>query len=138
MGRKSKMPLIMEALSTANARRRGLTQIELHQVARVSAGCVNDHVRTLHAARQIHICGWLTDVGGSKGSRYQARYRLGDQPDVPKPPALTRAEVARRFRERAIKSGLVEDMRAAGRAYWWKKQPPRRDPLAAALFGAPA
>ena len=138
MGRKSKLPLILEALQSPTAKKRGLTQGELQQRCGISMGCVNQHVHELHAKKVIHICGWKTDVGGTHGGRFQARWRLGPGEDVPKPPPLTRAEIAKRWRDRVRASGEIEDIRAKGRALWWRKQPPRRDPLAVALYGSPA
>lgn len=138
MGRPSKLPLILDALRSATAKARGLTRGEIAQRCGISGSCVSTNIRALHAKRLVHICGWQTECGGSTGGYYQARWHIGDRPDAPKPTPPTSAELSRRFRERAIASGRIEDIRARDRTKWWRKRPARRDPLAAALFGAPA
>lgn len=136
MAQKSKLPLILEALRSATAQKRGLTQGELTERSGISKAAVSVNIRKMQAERKVYICGWMTDVGGTeKGGSYQARYRLGNRPDTPKPPPMTVAEAARRFRQRMAKTGEIEDIRAQDRARYWRKQPARRDPLAAALFG---
>lgn len=137
MGRKSNLPKIIEALRHAPA---GLTQIELKRITGVSVGTVHRYIHQLHDEGEAYIASWKTDTAGKiRGGVYQARYRLGKGNDVPKPKALTPADIARRARARAIRAGELSEYRAkraeaAKRAYW-RKKPARHDPLLVAFFG---
>lgn len=138
MGRKSKLPLIiaaLEGIESTSKRRIGITPGELQERTGVSAGSVHLHLHALHAAGRIYIVGWKVEGSHPRS----ARYRLGNKPDAPKPLPLTRAEVARRFRARALRNGSIEDLRErsrmSARRTYWRQKPPRRDQFVAALFG---
>jgi hypothetical protein len=138
MGRKSKLPKIVEALKVAPA---GLTQLELQRITGASAGTVHRYIHQLHDEGRVHIASWKTDQAGkSGGGVYQARYRLGKGENKPKPPALTPTEIKRRVRQRAKEAGELADYLATRaeeeRSRYWRKKPARRDPLVSALFGA--
>jgi hypothetical protein len=138
MGRKSNLPKIIAALELAPA---GLTQLDLQRITVASAGTVHRFVHQLHDEGRAHIVSWKTDTAGkSGGGVYQARYRLGQGKDAPKPKPLTPAQVYRRVRARIRREGLLAEWRAkraeeAKRSYW-RDKPPRRDPMTTAFFGA--
>ncbi len=51
------------------------------------------------ARRRVHIGAWTRDNGHGKCA-LRPVYALGDEPDAPRPPKLTNAEVTRRYRAR--------------------------------------
>ena len=109
---------------TAQAIAQGIPEIKKNSVVRV--------LLRLHAARAIHISGWVT---GSKGPQPRL-WSAGDQPDALKPPRSRKAKNCKAHRARARKSGDYEDVLAANRAKnATRYHCGKRDAMTAAFFG---
>jgi hypothetical protein len=113
------------------------TKVHLEARSGVSRSAVLKWVRLMHDAREIYIAGWLPHPLGGPA---MAIYALGNLPDAPCTlKKLTKQEIRQRFEKKAKADGRWDSMRAKWRSvYWRRKAATERDPLVAAMFGAPA
>ena len=80
--------------------REAYTSNDLAYELKIDKRTAQRHLKELWALDLVHICGWDRE--------YQqpiAVYRWGNRPDVEKPSPITRAESAKRYRERRAENG---------------------------------
>lgn len=100
----------------------------------ISRSSVFRWLRDLHAAGEVHVGDWRRGVNGGVVARV---YHAGPGTDVRcRIKRYTEAEKSKRYRKRALQTGVWARRLARQRAkYWAERALVRRDPLAAALFG---
>lgn len=112
------------------------TKAHLEKRSGVSRAAVLKWVRLMHAAHEIYIADWLPHpVHGPA----MAVYALGSLPDVPcNLKNLTQQQRNQRHTKKLKAEGGWDARLSKWRsAYWRKKAATQRDPLVAAMFGAP-
>lgn len=113
------------------------TMTEVHQRTGLGLSTVSRWLAAMHAAGEIHVGSWATPSNGGTSENFARVWHAGPGVDAERPAPRTLAELSRAARQRARKSGAWEDEKARRRGRWWADRQ-RRDPLVAALFGAPS
>lgn len=112
------------------------TSAEIYKVTGVMPSTVGRWLRILRDEKAIHVGDWRRTVG--QHGPIIPIYKLGNCPDVPKPERLSLSEYSKRYREKLAKAGANDRRNKRRRAlYAAEKTSKTRDPLIAALFGAP-
>lgn len=131
---KERIELINGALNSD-----ALTIPDLAETIDLFPSSIRDLVYRLHGERKLYIERWII-VG--KSMAYTAAYRLGDLPDAPKPPKMTKEQRAAKMR---IYRANYEQSKAqkAEREYRERVRrellrPAFRHWMDVALFGEPA
>lgn len=120
---------IMEAL-----RGPALTLPEVAERVHLCLEYTRRYLRHLHAVRIVYIAAWR-EARTTRITRIPA-YRVGAMKEAPKPAKLTSAQRTAGYRARVRSDAERLDLYLAkARA---QRRKPVRDPLVAAMFGAPA
>lgn len=115
-------------------RKEALTLSEVSARVHLSLEYTRRYLRHLHGAGVVRIAAWR-EARTTRITRVPA-YRVGKAADAPKPAKLTPAQRTAGYRARVRSDAERLDVYLAkARA---QKRKPARDPLVAAMFGAPA
>lgn len=84
-----------------------MTRLELQNLFNITKGAAGYAILQLRKHKHIHICRYERSPEGYRGEMAPV-YKLGDKPDAERPPAYTRNEISKRYRD---KNGLLISMR---------------------------